>query len=650
MSSGKVYKIAVVGDGPIGNLVIAKLLIEHYNNYTKNNNNIEITHYRSERCDTKGYTRRHVLFITDELVKELEDHVLNCTNCLTDIANVQTLTEDDVPDRQKLLFSTRLLEQTLLTHIENSSNTFCESPTCVFKNEVNKGDSKPDYSKFNYVFFAIGTNAGAIRKKYFYYTKNDVVNVKITTPLAEPIVAFYSELGTPKEKIKAPEMEDDKNSKILIITKERLKSNGINVYDLLDFVTIIYNFYDKIQIFLDGYIYRKIIREKLSEINIAFIDDPKNDYLIFNRLPENIKKQIDYSYLIINRVNISLYGFDNYNSFLSKFANGIGILSRLFKVDQAGDDNATKNVRYKFFNEYINFLKSEQMRPPIDQKSIDWHLKIINVDEDIMKLVNNYIRFIYDTLHEVDELYTQDVQQIRRKKECTIEVDGEVSGITLKLPEGYIEGHDCLNYNFLVNIVRQSLDSFGIYDNKLAYAAKNDKTNYFMIGDMANAYPAGISVEIGINFVNYIIPIFYNFYINEDKTILECNNLNIVELLQDLLSEKYTALLIHETNIEYAYAESESKYTLKALIEGIKNYYNDNLSTQSANLCYNDDIFLTYYNIVLLIQFIKNADLILNNKKILAISQEFQPNNYQLIDKEFVKEGKRYNGKLQILS
>ena len=650
MSSGKVYKIAVVGDGPIGNLVIAKLLIEHYNNYTKHNNNIEITHYRSERCDTKGYTRRHVLFITDELVKELEDHVLNCTNCLTDIANVQTLTEDDVPDRQKLLFSTRLLEQTLLTHIENSSNTFCESPTCVFKNEVNKGDSKPDYSKFNYVFFAIGTNAGAIRKKYFYYTKNDVVNVKITTPLAEPIVAFYSELGTPKEKIKAPEMEDDKNSKILIITKERLKSNGINVYDLLDFVTIIYNFYDKIQIFLDGYIYRKIIREKLSEINIAFIDDPKNDYLIFNRLPENIKKQIDYSYLIINRVNISLYGFDNYNSFLSKFANGIGILSRLFKVDQAGDDNATKNVRYKFFNEYINFLKSEQMRPPIDQKSIDWHLKIINVDEDIMKLVNNYIRFIYDTLHEVDELYTQDVQQIRRKKECTIEVDGEVSGITLKLPEGYIEGHDCLNYNFLVNIVRQSLDSFGIYDNKLAYAAKNDKTNYFMIGDMANAYPAGISVEIGINFVNYIIPIFYNFYINEDKTILECNNLNIVELLQDLLSEKYTALLIHETNIEYAYAESESKYTLKALIEGIKNYYNDNLSTQSANLCYNDDIFLTYYNIVLLIQFIKNADLILNNKKILAISQEFQPNNYQLIDKEFVKEGKRYNGKLQILS
>ena len=239
----------------------------------------------------------------------------------------------------------------------------------------------------------------------------------------------------------------------------------------------------------------------------------------------------------------------------------------------------------------------------------------------------------------------------KTKKECTIEENDykDICNIKMKLPDKYLERNKCLNYNFLVNIVPQSLDSFGIYDNKLAYAAKNDKTNYFMIGDMANAYPAGISVEIGINFVNYIIPIFYNFYINEDETILECKDLNIVELLQDLLSDKYTTLLIHETNIEYAYAEPKSKYTLKALIEGIKNYYNDNLSTQGANLCYNDDIFLTYYNIVLLIQFIKNADLILNNKKILAISQEFQPNNYQLIDKEFVKEGKRYNGKLQSL-
>ena len=648
MSSVK--KIAVVGDGPIGNLVIAKLLIEHYNNNIKkkNKHNIDITHYRSERCNTKGYIRRHVLFITDELVKELEDHVLKCVECLKNIANEQTLTEDDVPNRQKLLFSTRYLEQTLLTHIDTSSNTFCESPECIYNTKVNTTESKPDYSVFDYVFFAIGTNASAIRNEYFYNTnRRDIVNVKITTPLAEPIVAFYSDLGTPKQKIKEPEMKDDKKSKILIITKEKLQSNGIDVYDLLDFVTIIYNFYDKIQIFLDGYIYRTIKEDKLSIINKEFIDNPINNYLKFNMLPENIKEQIAYSYPIINKVNISLYGFDNYNSFLSKFANGIGILSRLFKVDQERDDDETKDVRKKFFDAYINFLKSEQMRPSIDKKSIDLHLKIINLKQDIMDLVNNYIKFIYDTLHEVDKLYKHDESETRRKKECTIELEGEVSGITLKLPDGYINGHDCLNYNFLVNIVRQSLDSFGIFDDKLAYAAKNDKTNYFMIGDMANAYPAGISVEIGINFVNYIIPIFYNFYINEDKTILKCEDLNIIELLDDLLSDKYSNLLKYKTNIKYP---TNSDYRdLKSLINGIKNYYIKNLLTDGAGVCYNDDIFLTYYNIVLLIQFIKNVNLIIQNKKILAISKSLVPNNYQLIDNPFSKP-LVYNGKLQIQS
>ena len=626
--SGKVYKIAVVGDGPIGNLVIAKLLIEHFNNHSNhnNNNNIEITHYRSERCNTKGYTRRHVLFITDELVEELQNNVLKCTECLTNIANNQKLTEENVLDRKKLLFSTRLLEQTLLTHIENKSNTFCEGPKCVFKNEVNTADSKPDYSKFDYVFFAIGTNAGAIRNEYFYNIEKNkkIVNVKITTPLAEPIVAFYSELGTPKEKINELEMVDDKNSKILIITKAQLQSNGINVYDLLDFVTIIYYFYDKIQIFLDGYIYRKIEREKLSDTNIAFINNTDNDNLIFGKLPQILRNQIDSSYLIIKKLNISLYGFDNYNSFLSKFANGIGILSRLFKVEQAGNNDETKNVRKKFFDAYINFLKSEQMRPPIDDKLKAWHLKIINVDADIMDLVNNYIKFIYDTLHKVDELYKHDEPENRRKKVCTIEEEGEVSGITLTLPDGYSEGHDCLNYNFLVNIVRQSLDSFGIFNEKLAYAAKNDATNYFMIGDMANAYPAGISVEIGINFVNYIIPIFYNFYINEDKTILNCSELNIVEILDDLLSDKYSNLLKFNTN---------SGITLKELIENIRNNYRDNL----IKLCDDSDIFLTYYNIVSLIQFIKNVDLILKEKKILAISKVFKPSNYKIIDKPIQK-------------
>ena len=609
-------KIAVVGDGPIGNLVIAKLLIEHHRN-NKNENEIEITHLTSERVSQNGFTRRHILFITEELVAELENHVLDCTNCLKDIANEQKLTEVNISG-EKLLFSTRFLEQTLLTHITTKSNTFCKSPKCVFSSKLNK---IPNYKIYDYVFFAIGSNAGAIRNEYFYHTESPA-NIKIITPLAEPVVAFYSNLGTIARGLSEPEMIDDKKSKIQLISKAELETKGINIYDLLQFVTIIYNFYDKMQIFIDRHIYRKTENSKnFSKYTNEFISKKENDDLICSKLPDIIKNQIDISYTMIKQINISLDGYNNYNSFLGKFANCIAILRRLFYSSQDEHEN-TRKIRDKFYNAYINFLISENMRPPTDDISKEWYLKIINGDKSIIELLNNYIEFIFETLHKINHEF-QDSTCKRPQKVCTIDKDKyqDICNIKWQLPAEYLEENECLNYNFLVNIVPQSLDSYGIFDNKLlTYAAKTNNTKYFMIGDMANAYPAGISVEIGINFVNYIIPIFYNFYINEDKTVLNCSELNIVEILDDLLSDKYENLLTFQTN---------SDITLRELIENIKTNYETNLHV----LCDDSDIFLTYYNIVSLIQFIKNVDLILKEKKILAISKEFKPSNYKIISR-----------------
>ena len=414
-------KIAVVGDGPIGNLVIAKLLIEHHRN-NKNENEIEITHLTSERVSQNGFTRRHILFITEELVEELEKHVLDCTNCLKDIANEQKLTEVDIPG-EKLLFSTRFLEQTLLTHITTKSNKFCNSPKCVFNSILNKTSN---YNIYDYVFFAIGSNAGAIRNQYFY-PNNSSANIKIITPLAEPVVAFYSNLGTTARKLSEPEMSDDKKSKIQLISKAELETKGINIYDLLQFVTIIYNFYDKMQIFIDRHIYRKT-----EDIN-----NPINNDIIFSNLPKKIKDQIMFSYAMIKKINISLDGYDNYNSFLGKFANCIAILRRLFNSSQ--DDNDTRKIRDKFYNAYINFLISENMRPPTDDISKEWYLKIINGDESIIELLNNYIIFIFETLHNIDEGFQNSTCK-RRQKVCTIEEDNykDICNIKLQLPAEYL--------------------------------------------------------------------------------------------------------------------------------------------------------------------------------------------------------------------
>ena len=610
-------KIAVVGDGPIGNLVVAKLLIEHGNNKFKNND-IHITHLTSKRVDEKGYTRRHILFITEELVNELEKSVLACEKCLINIKNEQFLTED-TEDGRKLLFSTRLLEQILLDHIKDNSDTYCNTGAkCTFETIVN---TTVNYYHYNYVFFAIGSNAAPIRETYFY-SGNKYRNVKIKAPQANPIVAFYSDLGTPNEKLDVTDMLKDMKSKIQLITKDELDSQGINIYELEKFVTIIYTLYDKMQIFIDRYIFRKV--EKIETPHFAKVKGTEAyENIIFSNLPEKIKNQIKVSYTMIEKVNISLYGYDDFNSFINKFANGIIILQRFFNLNQ-DDKVVLTSVRTQLYNSYLEFLISENMRPSIDVSSREWYQKIINNHNSIITLLNNYIKFIYTYLKKiepVDASCSLDTQKDHAEAEL---------GIQLILPEEYAKDHNCLQYKFLVNIVQQSLDCFGIYNNELAYASKKETTNFFMIGDMANAYPAGISVEIGINFVNYIIPIFYNFYIKNQKTVLKCTDLNILAILDDLLlSDKYKSLLSYETNITSS---------LRELIQGIRNNYNDYLIKRYNNtgtdnkLCDDNDIFLTYYNIVLLIQFIKNVHLILQEKKIIAISKEFQPSNYKIID------------------
>jgi hypothetical protein len=114
----------------------------------------------------------------------------------------------------------------------------------------------------------------------------------------------------------------------------------------------------------------------------------------------------------------------------------------------------------------------------------------------------------------------------------------------------------------------------------------------------------------------------------EIKTILNCKQLNIVEILQDLLTTKYKTLL--DKNIDPSENkptnDADKTKTLRELIENIKHKYETD-----EGLCDDNDIFLTYYNIVSLVQFVKNVDLIIKDKKIIGISKIFKPSNYKIL-------------------
>jgi len=582
-------KIGVVGDGPIGNIIIAKLLIEQWRNKDYNEKTIEIIHHRSDRVASDGYSRRHILFITEELVNELEANVLNCQDCLRVHSNKQTLSEES-ENGKKLLFSTRILEEILLKLIDDTNkNEMCNETTrCLFRinnKQPEKAKVKSYYSSlgYDYIFFAIGSNAGNIRNPYFYlgdsaYEGN---TVKILCDETDPIVAFYSKLGTVTVSGKGHQLySEDYDSKIYLISKAELKSiYNIDIFELEPFAIIIYTFFDK---------FNKFVKTLENRYELEKTYTNYNDYTLANTYCDK-----DY----INKCNLSLNGYENYAVFVNKFSQSISVIKSIFKNNEF------------LLKEYKNFIKTEEVRTHPDNKAFnDMYEKIINNDTSILGpdgLFENYKKLILAYL-------IKDNGGINVKK-CIDEEDGS-----------YV----CDTQEFLVNVVGQSLNSYGIYDDKLVYAKKDAKTKYFLVGDMANAYSPGISVEIGINFVNYIIPMFYNFYINEIKTILTCNQLNIVDILDDLLTPKYDTLLNKniDTKNYFILGDGTKPNTLRKLIENIKNNYKT-----VPGLCDDNDIFLTYYNIVSLVQYIKNVDLIINNKKIIGISKIFKPRNYKIL-------------------
>jgi hypothetical protein len=481
-------------------------------------------------------------------------------------------------DGIKLLFSTRLLENIFAKYLSANKDKFCTASKCNFITQISKKTTK--YYGYNYVFFAIGTNSGIVRKEYFYDEYTPVENtIKIIAPESEPIVVFYAHLG-PNEinnDIGAMTIQD-RQSKIEILDKIKLGEADIDLNELDIFVNIIYAFYQNIEDFINS----------INSIKPTEISNSRN----FQEWFEYNKNFIKENY---NSMNLSLDGYNNFTDYIQKFINAINILKTLFKPNNNGQDNyIVLTAKTELFNLYMIFLRNKTLRShQITDEVVKYYKTLINSPNDetgiSFPILQNYSNLLYKLLHK----YNPD--------ECPMSNKGK-----------------CVNQTLLVNVVSQSLNCYGIINNnKLVYASNKRNTNFFMIGDMANAYSAGISVEIGLRFVNYIIPIFYNFYINEDKQELNCDSLYIDYILDDLLSEKYRKLL--DKNINNG--TDDTNTTLRELIVQIKENYKENLST----LCDDYDIFLTYYNIVCLIQYIKNVDLIIEKNEIIAISNKLRP-------------------------
>jgi len=237
------------------------------------------------------------------------------------IKNNQILTEENEVG-QKFLFTIRVLENIIDRELNNNNNRYCTGTTnCIFKKIPNttEDNNPPDYfnDDLDYIFFATGTNSGALRYKYFYDKKApNTTTVKIISNETEPIIAFYTHLGTADINDIEQIISEDKNSQIQFITKEDLRDNDIDLNKLVEQVNIINNFYLYIQNFLND-------KEIMAKYNNQFFIDKKT-WLMGN----------DYK-----QRNLGLNGYDNFKEFLEKYHSAINMILGLFKP-YPGRDNA----------------------------------------------------------------------------------------------------------------------------------------------------------------------------------------------------------------------------------------------------------------------------------------------------------------------
>ena len=84
---------------------------------------------------------------------------------------------------------------------------------------------------------------------------------------------------------------------------------------------------------------------------------------------------------------------------------------------------------------------------------------------------------------------------------------------------------NALDKRFLLHSVMPNCTCHGLLmDKGLMYATKKENTQIYLIGDSANSYPPGYSLEKGLEDVLIVIPAFCETYINNNNSAHEQMN------------------------------------------------------------------------------------------------------------------------------
>jgi hypothetical protein len=198
-------KVAVVGEGPVGLVTLAKLIA------LDGDNKCDITWFRR----SGDYTRRHIVELTKNTVSSLEDILQECVGCIGK-------TEGD----HKLSISIRRLEKQLSDGL----------PKGRFET---KGKFEDSHAKdFDHVFLANGFSSP--NRLALVYNGIDYTQLKYVDDT--PILIFYSNLG-PLKLDPISSDDADESSYKTYIPSNKLFEHGLTIHQVSSLISLVYRLY-----------------------------------------------------------------------------------------------------------------------------------------------------------------------------------------------------------------------------------------------------------------------------------------------------------------------------------------------------------------------------------------------------------------------
>jgi hypothetical protein len=211
-------KIAIVGEGPIGLIAVAKLIA--LNNSDSNAKPITIDWYVARTL----FSRRHIVEINVTTIRKIEEILNVCNQCILD------------NDINKLITSIRFLEQTLFDKIPNAKCNGEENKKCILTTKLNSKFDQKNATDYDHVFLATGFASYDFRKKLI---NNDEDFDAVTYNIDALIFVFYGNLQ-PAVVDKKDYIKDLTSFKIKL--DDEYISKFMNKYDLSALIATVYRF------------------------------------------------------------------------------------------------------------------------------------------------------------------------------------------------------------------------------------------------------------------------------------------------------------------------------------------------------------------------------------------------------------------------